>query len=155
MALGVAVSRCTRERPAPVIHADPMPSALPSPSVAPPSPAPSVSPTPSVDPIRWWCRTDADCTMSCGYGAVSRAWWRAHVSPPWPLEPAGSTKANDCRDGCEMGHGAPRCLDGACVAWAKRMPGGSIDAFCTHLLDPDAERRLAIAAGATSASAGR
>lgn len=59
------------------------------------------------------CQADADCRMSCRYGAVSSSWYSWGAS-------------NECKDGCEEGRSA-RCQSGTCVAFR----GTERDAECS------------------------
>lgn len=59
------------------------------------------------------CQSDADCRMSCRYGAVNAQWYTYGAK-------------GECKDGCAMARHA-RCDSGACVA----MRGNQVDERCT------------------------
>lgn len=60
------------------------------------------------------CMKDADCKMSCRYGAVSAAWYAYGAR-------------GECKDGCDEGRAA-RCEDGSCAAYV----GSRKDPECTR-----------------------
>ena len=60
------------------------------------------------------CGADADCRMSCRYGAVNASWY-------------GWGAKGECKDGCDEGRSA-RCEAGSCVA----MQGAKGDPECTR-----------------------
>jgi hypothetical protein len=67
-------------------------------------------------PAQWACTKDADCFMSCGKGAVSRAWWEA-----WD-------KSGECKDGCaEMN--VAKCTKVGCMAFDA---SGKTQMSCTR-----------------------
>lgn len=70
---------------------------------------------------RFACSTDSDCTMSCAYGALNKAWYESNRS-----------SIPDCLDGCTgLGIGSPRCISGSCATIdqnGKPVPG------CTRVL---------------------
>jgi hypothetical protein len=61
------------------------------------------------------CQTDADCRMSCSYGAVNKGWYERESG------------LSECKDGCAEGNTA-RCRGGLCTA----MAGSTVDAHCTR-----------------------
>jgi len=92
---------CTRERTS---------DAKPDPSARPPVDAP---PQPIVEE-RFACVVDADCRLSCAYGAVASKWYEEHVR-------------QECKDGCASQVMSVRCVDLACVAFRD----GVRDASCS------------------------
>ncbi|MBI4953380.1 MAG: hypothetical protein HY908_15225 [Myxococcales bacterium] len=60
------------------------------------------------------CSGDADCKVSCRYGAVNKAWY-------------GYAAKDECKDGCARAAREARCEAGACVAYAN----GARVASCT------------------------
>ncbi len=89
------------------------PDKVPSPTAPASAPAPRATasaPNPVLrDPRRFDCKTDADCSNSCRWGAVSASWYaRAEKQPDF----------QECHDGCANQISAPpRCEAGACVAY--------------------------------------
>lgn len=73
------------------------------------------------DPARWACDRDADCTQTCGLGAVNGEWLRANPN------------ADDCDDGCNWNHDDVRCQAGSCVTVNA---DGSINEGCTRRSKP-------------------
>lgn len=57
------------------------------------------------------CKTDDDCIMTCGQGAVSRDWYKAN-----------ERKLQHCKDGCaRLGNRAAQCKNGGCEAVAGKI----------------------------------
>jgi len=71
----------------------------------PTSPEPSSSAGEDED-APWRCDKDADCHISCRYGAVNEAWFR-------------SEKRNECKDGCQQGTSHVKCEEHVCVAYGR------------------------------------
>lgn len=72
---------------------------------------------------RWTCGADADCVLSCAYGAVNRAWADANIK-------------QECDDGCASKGIVARCEAGGCVAFRD---GARYDG-CSKLA-PDAPKK--------------
>jgi hypothetical protein len=72
---------------------------------------------PPLDPdVPYRCSADADCTMSCAFGALNARWYNAH-----------QRRLAECKDGCAE-VAAPRCVKGLCAAFE----GNKLDPGCTR-----------------------
>lgn len=101
----LSLASCKKNEPAPQRA-----NAPPAMGGAAPTGTATGTPTATALPTagRWECKVDVDCTNSCEYGAVNRAWYTKNV----PNEP--------CEDGCDgPWSDAPRCIDGGCVAFQQ------------------------------------
>lgn len=69
------------------------------------------------------CHADADCRLSCRYGAVSKTWYDKNQAI-----------LKDCLDGCEEANVA-KCMNSSCVAvfWQNQT---EINKSCTNLTEP-------------------
>lgn len=59
----------------------------------------------SVVPLKFICKSNADCLLSCKHGAVNRKWY---ASRPAPLD--------ECKDGCAGKGARALCQGSLCVA---------------------------------------
>lgn len=104
--LSVAVGACSKPAKAPASQAT---------KVTPVAAHKATEPT---ERGRWDCAQDADCQNSCRYGAVSKAWYRAHQKT-----------LVECEDGCaNQISGPPKCIDKQCAAFDNK---GKPRSYCT------------------------
>ncbi|MCA9592261.1 MAG: hypothetical protein KC776_03095 [Myxococcales bacterium] len=111
LAVAAAASGCKKDDPTPRPVGAPTATPTPPPATPPPTATATATALPTAG--RWDCVKDLDCTNSCEYGAVNRAWYTKNV----PNEP--------CEDGCDgPWSDNPQCIDGGCVAFqnGKRAP---------------------------------
>lgn len=101
--------------PAPMPPSAPVTTAI----EAVPAPAPT-----NVVPSQYDCASDADCTLSCAYGAVNRRWYQANQA---------TVRAHECDDGCASAGYHTSCVEGTCMAYDQ---ADRLDEACSRRVVP-------------------